>query len=154
MTEGKRGHGGARKGAGRPRKFDFFYLVTIGQACENLWRIAVADAKQKAVHKYISDDTELEAVWSKAQQINIENRKQWLQSEDYEQHKSDVDVEVELSRSEESPQKNSRFVSLTAKPPRGTRKRIIEEVSSKHGLTFNQVRNLWVAYRHWERQGS
>lgn len=152
MTESKRGHGGARKGAGRPRKFGWRKILDVGQACEKLWRIEVEEAKQNAIHKYTSVDTDLAGLWSKTQQIRIENRKQWLQSEDYEQHKSDVDVEVEFSRSAGTQEANGRSVHLIAKPPRGTRKRIIEEVSSKYGLTFNQVRNLWVAYRRLERE--
>ena len=64
-----------------------------------------------------------------------------------------MEVEIE-SLNEETfgePSQN-RLFSVSNKPPRGTRKAILEEAATKFHTTVNQADNLWQAYRRFERE--
>lgn len=146
------GHGGKRPGAGRPRKWPFEVLLTVGQACENRWRDEVRRAFDAASAKLFGSDADLVSLWEAAQNVPMGERRAWLASEDGEMHRADVEVELDALAGSDGPEGgSSRIVAISSKPPRGTRKHIIASVASQFALQQTEVDNLWQAYRRFER---
>jgi len=146
-------HGGKRAGAGRKPKWSFDDVLAVGQMCEGRWREAEAAAfiKNKAVK--FSDQSDITSVRRSANAVSIPERRPWRKSDDGEGHRADMEVEIE-SLNEETfgePSQN-RLFSVSNKPPRGTRKAILEEAATKFHTTVNQADNLWQAYRRFERE--
>lgn len=144
------GHGGKRKGAGRPRKWSFDDVLRIGQACENRYREAKKLVLDKAKQEFFAEKSDLNQAWRDVNRVPINLRSAWHRTPDAESHAFDVEVEVGSLDSGNSPP--SRIVTLSTRPPKGTRKRIIKEVAVLYGLTCNQVDNLWQAYRRFEAE--
>ena len=150
-------HGGKRSGAGRPRKWDFWFVMEVGQDCETLHRQA-QDAALRMRRDKLIGDTELEATWSKVNSIPVPQRRQWLQSkgddeleEGYEQHQADINEEIKaMNKKRGDKVTTSRLVGLQNTPPKGTRSQIIAKVAKKFALSPKQVDNIWQAYRRFE----
>lgn len=151
-------HGGKRSGAGRPRKWDFWFVIEVGQACETLHRQAQDASLRRRRDRLISEETELKSIWSKANLIPVPRRRQWLQTkgddqleDGYEQHHADVAAEIkEMNKNSGGKKPTSRLVSLRNTPPKGTRSQIIAKVAKKFSLAPKQVDNIWQAYRRFE----
>ena len=147
-------HGGARKGAGRPRKWDFDTAMEIGQACENRWREASDTALQDR-QAALPHDADIRALQKQAQLIPLARRRAWLASPQYEDHLGDF-VSWLHSRAGTQPDEDAppppQMFRLSATPPRGARKRIIKEVAVEFELPENSVDNLWQKYRRFEQQ--
>ena len=151
-------HGGKRSGAGRPRKWDFWFVMEVGQACERLHRQAQDTALSARRDRLISEQTELQRLWLKAKEKPVPIRRQWLQTKGdsqleggYEQHLDDVTEEIkEMNKNNKGKGPTSRLVSLRNTPPKGTRRKIISKVAQKFSLTTKQVDNIWQAYRRFE----
>lgn len=142
-------HGGARRGAGRPRKWHLDDVLRIGQACECKWREAVNVAFDVEQEKLFRVNSDIADLWNAAQSVPISKRKAWLRSEAYDLHRDDIETELAaMNGTSPSP----RIVSIKAKPPRGTRKQIIKEVASQSNFAESVVDNLWQAYRRLERE--
>lgn len=147
------GHGGTRQGAGRPRKWSFDDVLTVGQACEVAWRGAVANAFEAAELKLFRMDSDIQSLWDTAQGVPVEQRKQWYASEKGKTHHADIKIELHaLNGTPDDPDPPSRGIRITAKPPRGTRKRIIAETAKQFGLPDSAVDALWQEYRRFERE--
>jgi hypothetical protein len=150
--------GGARAGAGRPNKYDFWQMVTIGQACEKLWQEA-SNAASKARLDSLPHADSIKELLERASYIPVHQRKAWLESEAYkEDHRGDLEGflhdragtpldESSLEYEGDPP----RVIAISNKPPRGTRRRIIEDVATETRLSKNAVDNLWQAYRRLEK---
>lgn len=164
----KSNHGGARSGAGRPVKYDVWTMVEIGQACETKWR---KESKQAVERRFsnLPHADKVRALQEAANAIPLAERTAWLRSEAYEDHSSELEAwlhkaaghsltgtfEVEGEAYGGDYEGNApRLITISTKPPRGTRMRIIEEVARRFGLLESAVNNLWQQYRRFERETS
>ena len=151
-------HGGVRARAGRPRKYDFEEMVTIGHACEMLWREA-SEAAGEARLASMNHASDIRARREEVSHIPVHERKDWFGSEAYQEHRGDIKAmlhdragtpfDFNSAKYEGDP---PRGASASTKPPRGTRKRIIGDVSTESGLSKNAVDNLWQAYRRVKQE--
>ena len=151
-------HGGARAGAGRPRKYDLEEIVDIGYACEKLWCEA-SDAAVTARYASLKNASEIQLLRDGAPHNDLDKRKTWFESERYwDVYKGDLEAllheragtpfdDISAEFESDAP----RIVTISTKPPRGTRKRIIETVATESGLSENTVDNLWQAFRRFKQ---
>lgn len=161
-----KGHGGARKGAGRPRQYDFWETVTIGQACEKYWREASQTAFDARLAS-LRNAAEIQRLRDTANAIPVSRRKAWLNSYESEDQSGQIADYLHeraghhLSGGFETEGETyggdyagdaPRVMQISTKPLRGTRKRIIGEVATESGLSEKAVDNLWQAYRRFERE--
>ena len=145
-------HGGKRKGAGRRPKWDPFFRLHVGQDCEELFRDEARLAHAKASDEHFRTITDLTDVWDRLNMVPIYQRSDWLKSEAGDQHRSDIEDELETLRAVTADiSSNSRLLKLSITPPRGTRSRIILAIAEKYFLSAKQVDNLWQEYRRFER---
>ena len=145
-------HGGKRKGAGRPFEFSFEFKMRVGQHCEKMWREAILATIEDAKEKRLYEDTDLRAVFRKANSVPVKDRSEWLLSENYEVHSSDVSVELAtINGCETEFEPTSRVVTIGTKPPRGTRKAILDEIATQYKLSKTQAKNIWLQYRSFEK---
>ena len=144
-------HGGARRGSGRPRKWRFADVLTVGQACEVAWRDAVAAALEAERDRLFRTESDIQSLWDAAQRIPVGHRQQWYDGDEGETHRADVETEIhELNGTPDDAVPPPRGIRLRTKPPRGTRKRIIAECAAQFDLSDSAVDNLWQAYRRFE----
>jgi len=149
-------HGGARRGAGRPRKWQFDHVLTVGHACEVRWLEACALAKEASLAS-LPYATDIRAIQSSAQLIPVWQRAAWVASDAYDDHSDDI--AAWLHERAGTPIVNDAFegdaprvVTVSTKPPRGTRQAIIREVAATQGLAETAVDNLWQEYRRFQRE--
>lgn len=159
MTKPNRpnGHGGVRKGAGRPRQYDFWEMVRIGQDCESLW-IAASNAAIDVALAALKHAAEIQALQNFARATPAHERRAWLEGDGYEDHQGDMESLLHdragtplNEKTEEYEGTATRVISVSAKPIRGTRKLIIQQVATQTGLSETAVDNLWQAYRRFEK---
>ena len=150
-------HGGARAGAGRKPKWDFYTRLAIGQACEIKWRGASEQAKRSNLSALAYGD-EFRAIQDKLQHIPEARRKAWAsenledQLGDFESWlhaRSETHFDEDTGVYQHEPQ---RIFRISERPHRGTRKRIIKEVAMEIGLPESTVDNLLQEYRRLERK--
>ena len=152
-------HGGARAGAGRPPKYDFEEIVDIGYACEKLWQEA-SQAAATARYASLKNASEIQLLRDSAPHNDLDKRKSWFESEKYwDVYKGDLEALLHERAgtpfdddSAEFESDAPRVVTISTKPPRGTRKRIIETVATESGLSKNAVDNLWQAFRRVKQE--
>ncbi len=150
-------HGGARSGAGRRRKWTFDHVLSIGQACEIKWR----EASQKAVQARLAalpNANEIAALLDGVAKIPPSDRKRWLK-DGYDDHVGDLEGWLHERAGTKFDERTATFegeaprvVTVSTKPARGSRKRIIQEVAVEFAITESAVDNLWQAYRRFERE--
>lgn len=148
--------GGARAGAGRPRKFDFWYMTKVGQACEALWR----EASNKVVQLRLSQLKHAARIndrHERSRKEQIDERATWTRSVAFHDMVDDTEADLH-DRAGTKPNPDGTFdrpaprlSSVSNKPLKGTRKRVIAEVAANTSLNEKQVDNLWQAYRRYER---
>ena len=145
--------GGRRPGAGRKRKWSFRFTIEVGLACEKLFNEALEDTRSEVKQKLLSEQSNLSEEFHRAHQIQTNNRSNWLnQEEGGDQYLWDVAGEIEqLNIQYKNQNRENRVFSLPTRPPRGTRKAIIQQISAEYSLTKNQVDNLWQAYRRFTK---
>ena len=142
-------HGGKREGAGREPKWNFLKKVKIGQECEALQKQEELKTFKSNALKSLPD---LKYLWDNASQIDVKHRKDWLLSEDREQHQLDLQEElVTLNLIEKNPSSQNRLFKISKKAPKGTRKAICKVIAEKYSLDEKQVDNIWQLYRRFER---
>ena len=147
------GHGGARRGAGRPPKWSFNDVLTVGQACEVAWGAAVANAFEAAEVKVFRSDSDIQSLWDGAQRVPVGQREQWYCSDAGKTHQADIKTELEWQNgTPDNPDPPTRGIRIEAKAPRGTRKRIIAECAKQYGLPDSAVDALWQEYRRFKRE--
>ena len=147
----KNSHGGKRRGAGRPHKWSFWFIVEVGQACETLNREAVERSLKRQKDDLIKQQTDLEQLFSKVNKCPPGERRQFLNSEEFEAHSHDIIEELKTLAGKKGGEVN-RVIQLKAKAPRGTRTKILQQVAKTFGLTTKQVDNMWQAYRRFEAE--
>lgn len=133
-------------------------MLAVGQDCETRWR----EESNLAVDARLSRLPHADAIRNLqegAQAIPVSQRKAWLASDAYDDHKGDIEAwlhsRARTPFSDESGEylgAAPRITTVSTKPPRGTRKRIIGEVANQSGLTESAVDNLWQAYRRFEHE--
>ena len=152
-------HGGARAGAGRPRKYDLEEIVDIGYACEKLWCEA-SDAAATARYTSLKNASQIKLLRDGAPHNDLDKRKTWFESETYwDAYKGDLEALLHDRAGTPFDDDSAKFESdaprvviISTKPPRGTRKRIIETVATESGLSNNAVDNLWQAFRRVKQE--
>lgn len=149
--------GGKREGAGRPPKRGWWDELVIGQTCEVLWREAVKEAFGERKKRKFSEESELQTLWDSFKAIPVSQRSAWLRSEGYEDHKGDVEAWLHKLGATDFNEatgsykgKAPRGITLSTKPPKGTRARIIAEVAHRYGISTDTANRLWKAYRRFE----
>ena len=160
MTDGNtlHQHGGSRAGAGRPEKYDLEVKIEIGYACEKLW-LEASQAAGEARLTSMKNADDIRARHEEVSHIPVHERKAWLNSEAYHDHRDDIEAmlheragtpfdDISAKFERDAP----RVVTISTKPPRGTRKRIIEIVATESGLSDNAVDNLWQAFRRVKQE--
>ena len=144
-------HGGKRKGAGAKQKWDLFFKLEVGQACEELIRNSEELAKLKEKRELFESMTDLKDQWKAANSIPVAQRHAWLRSEEAEAHFEDIKLELASLKSEiTSSSLKGRVLNLSAQPPYGSRKQAILIVAKIYSLTPKQVDNMWQEYRRFE----
>lgn len=158
-------HGGRRAGAGRKVRFDFFFMLEVGAACEERLLEAQNSVKANSRHYLLHEVSDLQSLWNKSDQIPVSKRPAWLVSDAFEDHQADIEEERSLIRSEvamvsrktrraakNAPSGSEEGVDQPTKipVPRGTRRRILREIAATYKLTENQVDNLWQQKRRFE----
>ena len=146
-------HGGHRQGSGRKQKWSFSYMLKIGQACEEMHQaakdLAFEERKTKLLYGNLTGLTE---VWDEVAKIPVSERKSWQNSEEGDAHRDDVRNElISLNELEFGKKTTNAVFSVSNRPAKGTRERIIEEVASEFGLKPKQVDNIWQQYRRFEK---
>tara|TARA_B110000003_G_C16614532_1_gene520814 strand:+ start:1313 stop:1807 length:495 start_codon:yes stop_codon:yes gene_type:complete len=145
-------HGGKRKGAGAPTKFSFELKIKVGQACEQMWRIAINDHLEAQKTILFEQDSDLRALWRNAENVPLNERPEWLKSEEFSDYEADFKVEnKELAKLINKNSQELRKIDFRKKPPRGTRKKILNAVAKSHNLRESQVNNIWKYYRNFEK---
>jgi len=151
------GHGGARTGAGRSQKWGTDDVLKVGQACEHKWSEASKAALASRLVAFPHAD-KIRTLHEGVQAIPVSQRKAWLAGDAYEDHVGDL--EAWLHARAGTPFDNDyaayqgaapRVMTISAKPPRGTRQSIIREVAGESGLSESVVDNLWQKYRRFVR---
>ena len=146
-------HGGKRAGAGRKPKWSFDDVLAVGQMCEAHWRAAEVAEFEKNNATMFSEQSDITSHQVSAGEVPIPDRHAWLKSESGERHHDDMEVELEcLNEQLSGALTQNRVFSISKKPPRGTRKQVLEEVATKFCITVKQADNLWQAYRRFERE--
>ena len=160
-------HGGTRAGAGRKRKFSFSFMFEVGAKCESLFKAAQDEVQAQSDEYRYTVVSDIRSVWARSDAIAVPNRKAWLGSEKFEEYKADVEEERETIRKglgSASNNKREMQRSMAHGPdganpspqkpraPRGTRKRIIQQVAAQYNLAEKQVDNLWQQKRRFEAE--
>lgn len=158
MSGGMNKHGGTRSGAGRPLKWNFYDVLTIGQACESKWREASNEAL-KARRAALAHADLIQSLQNGVQTIPVPQRKAWLESEAYAEHRADLEAWLHARAGTPFDDETANYagdaprrVTVSTKPPRGTRQRIICQVAKENELTESAVDNLWQLYRRFEKE--
>lgn len=142
----KKAHGGKREGAGR-KPVEFGLIMKVGQACLKLEQQAYQEQKRSL----LEDQTNLQEFFDYINSIPVNERKDFIGSDDHIEHSKLVDEEA---RSLERPAyihgNPSRLLHL--KKPHGSQKRIRREVAEAFGISENQVKNYLQNYRAFVRQ--
>ena len=149
----QQGRGGARRGAGRPANHDIWQKIEIALTCEALSteaaKVAVSQRLQKLRHA-----DEIESLQIRINQIPIAQRAAFLISENYSDHVGDLESWL-LKRQGSSfddetgtyNQTARRDVSVSSKPPKGTRRRVLTQVAVQFGIPESTVDRYWKAHR-------
>jgi len=153
-----KGHGGARSGSGRPRKWSFDDMLAIGHDCEKRWREACESARENRLSA-LPHAEKIRRLQETTQAIPLPQRQAWLASATHEEHTGDIEgwlhdraktpFDDDTGNYKGRPR---RGVRVSTRPPRGTRMRIIEEVALERRLSASSVDNLWQAYRRLRRE--
>jgi hypothetical protein len=141
-------------------------MVGIGQACETRLRVAskvAMDARLAA----LPHAEEIRRRQEGVNAIPVPERKAWLASPEYEDHSGEIESLLHKRagnhviggfEAEEETYGGDyeggapRVMHVSTRPPRGTRKQIIAEISKQFGLPESTIDNLWQEYRRLERE--
>lgn len=152
--------GGSRAGAGRPPVRTWMEGFEIGQACEVLWREASNAAFEERKRQVFSFRTSIQSLWDSAKAIPLSRRKAWLESEGYkEDHVGDLETWLHKLAGTPFddvtgtyPGPAPRGLTISVRPPKGTRGRIIAQVAAQFDISSDTANRLWKAYRRFERE--
>lgn len=151
-------HGGARRGAGRPLKWTFDDIFTVGQACEAEWRRAAQDAVEVRLSA-LPKAAEIRSLQEASRNIPLEQRRAWLAGDAFDDHHHDIEALLHARAKTSFDDDTATFertaprgVRVSAQPFRGSRKRIIAGAALRFQLSESQVDNLWQRYRRIESE--
>ncbi|NHQ74200.1 hypothetical protein HAT86_06940 [Roseovarius gahaiensis] len=123
-------------------------MFEVGSACEALWREEQKQAIDAKKDQLFNKASELRHLWQRPRLLPLSERKQRRQSEDAQNHTDDIEEELAfLKGNHNSDGPISRLVTLSAKPPRGTEKKIKNQIANVSGFKPKQVEYLWRAFR-------
>ena len=166
--------GGKRPGAGRPKgsyKLSFMQKMNVGGQCE---RLHVQLIEESASEQLARKTANVRKVWDHAQSIPVNERHDWLASDEFDGDPEDVDevnyvdkvrnalqldqgLEVAMDDDTSnldgyffdlnSDPEPSRIISISNKRPMGVRNEILASVAGECGLTIQQVDQCWRHFR-------
>ena len=137
----KKAHGGKREGAGR-KTVDFYLVMKVGQACIELEQQAHSTHKQVL----LAEQTNLQEFYDHINAIPLDERKDFIFSDDYKEHSRSVSDEVAaLGQPADTNGTPSRLLRI--KKPHGSSISIRREVAEAFGISEVQVKNYLQKYR-------
>lgn len=143
-----RQHGGRRAGAGRPKILNDDMILAVGWACETLQRKAYDRQLAAAKQSIFSDATNLSEFFGEIASIPIQERSDYLLSQEFEEHRSSIDEELRvIGQPAGLDGKPSRIITFKLKRIYGVNEGIYVVVGELFGLTRNQVKKCWREYR-------
>jgi hypothetical protein len=161
------GHGGKRLGAGRPKKFEVFFMIKVGADCERMLAEARAAVAQADLLDLTTNASDIKLYWDAAVRIPIDESSTFLKTDLGQTYLSDLAIERAAvlndilagtpskdGNSEEFGPVGGAVVSLKNNVPKGTRTLILKRAATKYNLTENQADNLWQAYRRFLKDDS
>lgn len=167
-------HGGARTGAGRPKKLDFIQRLWIGSRCEELF---VKELKSK-LKKLIESDELFEDYHTRVERlyaIPLDKRPAYLRSEAMDAHRDEVNIETRqaIARDLKRDGQTDEAIRIEngneplgivvfryqASKPQGCRQKIIAQVLNESqqrypevGLARRTIDKCWKEARAFERE--
>lgn len=143
------GHGGARKGSGRPIKWTREEINRVGIACDEreAEELAALSKAERDARQWTENG--INEVWKKALSIPVAERKQWLESEEGDAHFFDYDIELRYLHNTPDDAEPPSFSIYAKKLPKGAKERIIAELAPKLGRSEREVAALWQKYREF-----
>lgn len=145
-------HGGKRPGAGRKQKWSPDFKLHIGMLCQSRFREAQKRAEKLEIKKLTSQDSDLVDHWKIANNVPVPKRQAWRESEQGRYHFADIETELAiLNEKRTTGSETNRLFQVKARPRRGTRKSILNQVAIEYSLTSNQVKYMWDEYMIFER---
>lgn len=151
--------GGRRPGAGRPRKRPWTTEFEIGQACEVLWREETQKQLEYRLNRLLTAETSIQTLWDSVNAIPVSQRRAWLASDAYEDHRGDIDAWLHKRAGTQFDERTGRYskeadrrIRLADRPAKGTRGRIIVEIAERYGVSTDTTNRLWKAYRRFEKR--
>lgn len=137
----KKAHGGKREGAGR-QPVDFDLVMKVGQACTKLEQQEYSTQKQAL----LVEQTNLQEFYDYINAIPLDERREFIGSNDYKEHSKSVSDEVAaLGQPADTHGTPSRLLRI--KKSHGSITRIRREVADAFGLSEVQVKNYLQKYR-------
>lgn len=143
--------GGSRLNAGRKPLLTNLERLWVGVQCEDAFR-AAAQAKQQAEVDRVFAQSDYAAVIAKVQAIPVHLRFAWLQSEEFEQHRDDVELEshaiagTDMDEGQAAP----RIVTIPPQKPTGVRRNIIATVAEDWSKRIGKPISKSTVTRCWE----
>ena len=137
----KKNHGGKRKGAGR-KPVDSDLVMKVGQACIKLEQQEYSNQKQAL----LIEQTNLQEFYDYINAIPLDERKDFIGSNDYKEHTRSVSDEVAaLGQPAGTHGTPSRLLRINKS--HGSSIRIRREVAETFGISEVQVKNYLQEYR-------
>jgi len=137
-------HGGKREGAGRPTILTHEEKLVVGALCEELYKQHYETARQQAIE---NASPEVHTTYLKLDSIQINKRKQWLQSEEFSDHYEDFIFGLQTDQQLEDEDDPERILTIKIKRPYGVIPEIIASVSRERDLTERYVKTCWNEFR-------
>ena len=167
--------GGKRSGAGRPKgshKLSFMQKLNIGAQCERLRAVLIEESTSEQLARKTAN---VRKVWDYAQSIPVNERHDWLASDEFEGEPEDASEANYLDKVRKALQLDqglvtdldddpndpdsyffdldpdpepSRVISISTKRLMGVRDDIKASVAAECGLTIQQVDQCW---RHFTK---
>lgn len=123
-------------------------MFEVGNACEILWQEEISKTLEAEKARLFSEEAELDFLWERVRKVPVSSRKWFRQKGGASIHKEDIDSELALLTTKECEDKPlSRVITLSAKPPRGTEKKIKEKVAKSYNIKPKQVEYLWRLFK-------
>ena len=109
-------------------------------------------AEKLEIKKLTSQDSDLVDHWKIANNVPVPKRQAWRESEQGRYHFADIETELAILNEKRSTgSETNRLFQVKARPRRGTRKSILNQVAIEYSLTSNQVKYMWDEYMIFER---
>ena len=141
LMSNSRNHGGKRAGAGR-KPVDLDLVLRVGQAFRELEQQAYSTQKQAL----LAEQTNLQEFYDYINAIPLDERKDFIFSDDYKEHSRSVSDEVAaLGQPADTNVTPSRLLRI--KKPHGSSISIRREVAEAFGISEVKVKNYLQKYR-------